>query len=94
MELDSVSSIAYDRIWRKDMEVLCFRAKHSTMMNDAEKADKAKRMDIIARQAELSPWMSFIPLNLVCSCGFDFVDYPPAYEKLITGCPRCNRSYC
>jgi len=64
-------------------------------MNDEEKGDKARRMDIVTAQADLSPWMSFMPTDCVCPyCGFDFIDYPKAYKEFVTGCPSCYRSYC
>jgi len=61
---------------------------------EEKKSDKARRLDIINKQSELSPWCGFMPYTCICSCGFDFVDYPKAYEELITGCPKCGRSYC
>tara|TARA_Y100000748_G_scaffold296320_1_gene289004 strand:- start:405 stop:602 length:198 start_codon:yes stop_codon:yes gene_type:complete len=64
-------------------------------MNDEQKGDKARRMDILKAQAELTPYVVFIPESCLCPhCGFDFVDYPEAYEKWITGCPTCHWSYC
>ena len=63
-------------------------------MNEDQKTDKARRLDIIDTQSRLSSWCGFIPYNCICPCGFDFVDYPKAYEELITGCPSCCRSYC
>ena len=64
------------------------------LVSEDEKSDKARRMDISNAQARLAPWMSFLPYTCICPCGFDFVDYPKAYTQFITGCPKCNRSYC
>ncbi len=63
-------------------------------MNEEQKSDKAKRMDILDAQARLAPWLGVIPYTCICSCGFDFVNYPKAYKELITGCPKCAKSYC
>ena len=74
--------------------MLCIRAEHSLFMED-EKGDKARRMDIRNAQAKLAVWVSFMPDSCICPfCGFDFIDYPKAYVEPITGCPKCNRSYC
>lgn len=70
-------------------------SSQANTMNDEQKGDKARRMDILKAQAELTPYVVFIPESCLCPhCGFDFVDYPEAYEKWITGCPTCHWSYC
>tara|TARA_R110002153_G_scaffold1866_1_gene9347 strand:- start:544 stop:744 length:201 start_codon:yes stop_codon:yes gene_type:complete len=64
------------------------------MSEEDEKIDKAKRIEIIIAQAKLAPWHIFLPTSCICPCGFDFVDYSKAHTKFITGCPKCNRSFC
>ena len=63
-------------------------------MYNNELDDDARRLDIINKQYELSGYGIFIPMTCKCACGFDFVDYPRAYEELITGCPSCFKTYC
>jgi hypothetical protein len=60
-------------------------------MSEETKGDKARRMDIKKIQNMAYVWF---PYDCVCSCGFDFIDYPKAYKEIITGCPSCHRSYC
>ena len=53
-----------------------------------------RRQELVRRQAELSRgWVSF-PLNGICSgCGYDFLEHPHP-EAIISGCPKCKRSFC
>ena len=52
------------------------------------------RKELISRQAELSGgWVSF-PLDAKCSrCGYDFLEHPNP-NLIISGCPKCGRSFC
>ena len=52
------------------------------------------RKELISRQAELSMgWVSF-PLDAKCSrCGYDFLEHPNP-NFIISGCPKCGRSFC
>lgn len=49
-----------------------------------------------AKRCAENKWWNFMPHRGVCRCGYDF--YQANSEKLaeifVSGCPRCNKSYC
>lgn len=62
-------------------------------MNDNEKIEKEKLMDVLEAQGKLCKYGTWMPLNGICSCGYSFLDDPNVYKRCITGCPRCGWSY-
>lgn len=52
------------------------------------------RGHLLKKQASYGAYICF-PFDGICpACGFDFIRCPEAYERLISGCPHCHRSYC
>ena len=74
------------KIYAESVELLDWKIEETLCSPKAaipRMIDAARRADI--RTVQNMPYVCF-PLDCICSCGFDFVDYPKAYKEIITGC--------
>ena len=65
------------------------------MLNGSSSIDQALREAIARKQGELSGgWVSF-PFDCICTkCGYDFTEDKSSLDTLVSGCPKCKRSFC
>jgi hypothetical protein len=56
--------------------------------------EQKSRDDKIDEQVRLWGGYSLFPSGGICwSCGFDLAESPKIDKEVITGCPRCHRTF-
>ena len=50
--------------------------------------------EVVNYQMSLSNGYVSFPYDCICACGYNFLEDSRALTELITGCRKCNRSFC